>query len=52
MFINELLLKEGYARLFTLQPNIKYADSKFFQAQKYARENGKGFWGTGFFEEE
>ncbi|MBR6475543.1 MAG: thermonuclease family protein [Lachnospiraceae bacterium] len=52
VFINELLLKEGLAKLFTLQPNSKYADNKFYEAQKYARENGKGFWGTGFFEEE
>lgn len=51
VFVNELLLREGYAKLFTLQPNTKYSDNKFFQAQKYARENGKGFWGTGFFEE-
>lgn len=52
VFINELLLKEGLAKLFTLQPNSKYADNKFYEAQKYARENEKGFWGTGFFEEE
>lgn len=51
VFVNELLLKEGYARLFSLQPNIKYADNKFLDAQRYARENGKGFWGTGYFEE-
>lgn len=52
VFVNELLLREGLAKLFTLQPNSKYADNKFYEAQKYARENGKGFWGTGFFEEE
>ena len=51
VFINELLLKEGLAKLFTLQPNSKYADNVFLEAQRYARENGKGFWGTGYFEE-
>ncbi len=51
VFINELLLKEGLAKLFTLQPNSKYADNVFYEAQKYARENKKGFWGTDFFEE-
>lgn len=51
VFVNELLLREGYAKLFTLQPNVKYADNKFLDAQRYARENEKGFWGTGFFEE-
>lgn len=51
VFINELLLREGYARMVTVQPNVRYADTVFTEAQRYARENGKGFWGTGFFEE-
>lgn len=51
VFVNELLLREGLAKLFSLQPNTKYADNIFLDAQRYARENGKGFWGTGYFEE-
>lgn len=51
VFVNELLLLNGLAKQFTLAPNVKYSDNKFLEAQRYARENGKGFWGTGFFEE-
>lgn len=51
VFVNEQLLKMGLARLFTLQPNVRYADTVFYKAQTYAREKGNGFWGTGFFEE-
>ncbi len=50
VFVNELLLREGLARQFTMQPNVKHVE-QFGEAQKYARENGKGFWGTGYFEE-
>lgn len=49
IFVNELLLRNGLAKQFTLAPNVKYSDNKFLEAQRYARENGKGFWGTGFF---
>lgn len=34
----------------TVQPNSKYAD-EFYDLQVVAREAGKGFWGTGFFEQ-
>ena len=51
VFVNELLLREGYAQQFTLAPNVKYADNKFLEAQRYARENKKGFWASGFFDE-
>ena len=51
VFVNELLLLNGLAKQFTLAPNVKYSDNKFLEAQRYARENEKGFWGTGFFEE-
>ncbi len=46
--INEKLLKEGYARLATYLPNVKYVD-KFINAQKYARENNIGFWEDNIF---
>ena len=41
--LNELLLKEGYATVYTFPPNVKYVD-RFRRAQEYARERGKGFW--------
>ena len=41
--LNEFLLKEGYATVYTFPPNVKYVD-RFRRAQEYARERGKGFW--------
>jgi micrococcal nuclease len=40
---NETLLREGYARLMTVSPNVKYAD-RFVAIQKEAREAGAGLW--------
>lgn len=42
--INAYLLKEGYAQVLTVPPNIKY-EKYFLKLQKYSRENNKGFWG-------
>lgn len=42
--VNEELLKQGYAVLYTRPPNIRYSQ-RFITAQKYARENKKGLWG-------
>lgn len=41
--LNKVLLESGYARLMTIQPNVKYVD-EFTKIQKTARENKKGFW--------
>lgn len=41
--INEMLLEEGYASIFTVQPNVKYVD-EFLSLQEQARENEIGFW--------
>ncbi|MFN3869878.1 MAG: thermonuclease family protein [Aquificaceae bacterium] len=46
--LNEVLIKEGYAQVYTIPPNVKYQD-RFLAAQKYARENNKGLWGMGGF---
>lgn len=43
---NEHLLNIGYARLMTIQPNIKYVE-KFKKAEKNARENNIGFFKGG-----
>ena len=42
-FVNAELLKEGYAQVFTVPPNVKYVDF-FLELQKYARDNKKGLW--------
>jgi micrococcal nuclease len=43
-FINERMLSDGYAVLFTFQPNSKYVDL-FRKAQRKAREKKSGIWG-------
>lgn len=43
-FINEQMIRDGYAVLFTIKPNSLYADL-FKKAQLHAREGGKGIWG-------
>lgn len=41
--INEVLVKEGYAQILTVPPDVKYQE-KFLTAQKEARDNNRGFW--------
>lgn len=41
--INLLMLKGGYAMLFTFPPNVKHAD-KLSAAQREARDRGLGIW--------
>lgn len=41
---NYILLKEGYAKLATFPPNIKYLE-EFRQAEREAYENSLGLWG-------
>jgi len=43
-FINEQMLADGYAVLFTFPPNTKYVDL-FRKAQRNAREKKNGVWG-------
>jgi len=42
-FLNAKLVKEGYAVVMTIPPNVKHVDT-FIKMQKYARENKKGLW--------
>lgn len=44
IFVNELLVKEGYARVLTVPPNVKYAEH-FLDLERKAREEGRGLWG-------
>ena len=47
--INESLVREGWAMLYTLPPNVKYA-GRLERAQKEARAAGAGLWQSGGFE--
>ena len=42
--INERMLRDGYAVLFTIQPNSRYA-GRFVDAQRSAKKAGTGIWG-------
>lgn len=42
--INERMLLEGYAVLFTIQPNSKHME-RFIRAQRTARQEHSGIWG-------
>ena len=41
--VNERLLREGYAQVYTRPPNVRYAD-RFLAAQRSARAEGLGLW--------
>lgn len=43
-FVNAELVKQGYAQVMTIPPNVKYADL-FVELQREAREADKGLWG-------
>jgi len=45
--LNEVLVREGMAQVYTIPPNVKYQDV-LLKAQRQAREEGKGFWKSGF----
>ncbi len=41
---NELIIREGYATVYTKPPNVKYAD-RFRKAQRMAIRERRGLWG-------
>jgi micrococcal nuclease len=41
--INEAMVREGWALLYTVPPNVKYAE-RLGEAQKQARAAGAGLW--------
>jgi micrococcal nuclease len=47
--VNEVLVLEGWALLYTVPPNVKYAE-RLERAQKKARAAGAGLWSIGGFE--
>lgn len=42
-FVNEKLVREGYARIMTIPPNVACADL-FLEAERDAREHDRGLW--------
>lgn len=42
-FVNAEMVRNGYAMLMTVPPNVKYADL-FYQLQVEARTNKRGLW--------
>jgi len=48
--INEEMMKNGCAVLFTFPPNVRYAE-RFRAAQKKAQEHKAGIWGEGGIQE-
>lgn len=46
--VNEKMVREGWAVIYTVPPNVKYA-GRLADAQKEARTRGAGLWsGRGF----
>ncbi|MCH6232872.1 thermonuclease family protein [Cognataquiflexum rubidum] len=43
IFLNAHLIKNGYASVMTVPPNVRHAD-QFVQLQKEAREKKRGLW--------
>lgn len=43
-FVNAELVKQGYAKVYTFPPNVKYVDL-FLELQKEARGHTRGLWG-------
>lgn len=46
--LNKKLLEEGYAKIATYPPNVKYVED-FTKIQEEARKNKKGFWSEDIF---
>jgi micrococcal nuclease len=44
-FVNDTIIREGYAYPLTIPPNVRYAE-RFKQAFNEAREHNRGLWGN------
>ena len=47
--VNWLMIRQGWAVLLTVPPNVQYAD-EFVKAQRQARDERRGLWESGAFE--
>jgi micrococcal nuclease len=45
VFVNDELVKQGFANVATYPPDVKFA-GQFLESEKYARENKLGLWNT------
>lgn len=43
VFVNDYLVRQGYAQVATFPPDVKY-QQQFLEAQKEAREQKRGLW--------
>jgi len=43
IFVNDYLVRQGYAHVYTYPPDVKY-DKQFKEAQEEARKNIRGLW--------
>jgi micrococcal nuclease len=43
--VNAALVREGYARVYTVPPDVRYAEL-FRRLEREAREQGRGLWGA------
>ena len=43
IFVNDYLVRQGYANVDTFPPDVKYSE-QFTLAAREARDNGRGFW--------
>ena len=50
VMVNETLIKEGYAKVYTIKPNNKY-EEYFKQLEEDAKNDNRGLWSTGVFDE-
>lgn len=48
IFVNAELVRNGYALIYTVPPDVKYADT-FLELQKQARKDKRGLWGLKLF---
>ncbi|MFC1545207.1 thermonuclease family protein [Gemmatimonadota bacterium] len=44
LFVNAELIRQGYAQVMTVPPNVRHADM-FIRLQREARRGGRGLWG-------
>lgn len=45
LFVNEAMVRDGYASVYTVPPNVTYQDV-FLAAQREARDAGRGLWSS------
>ena len=44
LFVNDYLVRAGFAKVLTYPPDVKY-NEQFRQAEREAKEAGRGLWG-------